>query len=158
MNRPDVTRACYCGDRDAHTWNSGDGCPSEPKGITPERMAEGSAPDRPVAAYDDLVVGECRNCIVACGSCPDVLRSALRARDASSEHLASEWATAMRALVACASHLTALGRPDLSPLGDCGDLIPCPRCEGQEYDRGSCGLCRNVGMLDANGEALRVDA
>lgn len=32
--------------------------------------------------------------------------------------------------------------------------IECPRCEGQEYDRGSCSLCRNVGWLGRNGEAL----
>jgi hypothetical protein len=69
---------------------------------------------------------------------------------------AEQLTATLRALVACASHLTALGRPDLSPLGDYGDLIECPRCEGQTYDRGSCPLCRNVGMLDANGEAIQI--
>lgn len=34
---------------------------------------------------------------------------------------------------------------------------PCPRCEGQKYDRGSCGLCRNSGLLNENGEAIASD-
>lgn len=34
--------------------------------------------------------------------------------------------------------------------------IICPRCEGQKYDVGSCGVCGNVGWLDANGEAIHV--
>jgi hypothetical protein len=33
-------------------------------------------------------------------------------------------------------------------------LIVCPRCEGQRYDRDACGLCRNLGVLDANAGAL----
>lgn len=35
-------------------------------------------------------------------------------------------------------------------------LIVCPRCEGQRYDVGSCGLCGNVGWLDENGERVPV--
>jgi len=38
-----------------------------------------------------------------------------------------------------------------------GDWITCPRCEGQKYDRGSCGLCGNLGVLDANGERFHCD-
>ena len=28
-----------------------------------------------------------------------------------------------------------------------GLVVPCPRCEWQRYDRGSCGLCNNTGYL-----------
>lgn len=106
---------------------------------------------------DDLVtLGECRHCIVACGNCPDVSRSQMRMAESRASHAGDQLTAALRALVACASHLTALGRPDLSPIGDYGDLIECPRCEGQKYDRGSCSLCLNVGMLDVNGEAIHV--
>jgi hypothetical protein len=38
-----------------------------------------------------------------------------------------------------------------------GDWITCPRCEGQNYDRGSCGLCGNLGVLDENGERFHCD-
>lgn len=34
-------------------------------------------------------------------------------------------------------------------------LIICPRCEGQRYDRGSCGFCANTGYLREDGERLR---
>jgi DNA repair exonuclease SbcCD ATPase subunit len=51
---------------------------------------------------------------------------------------------------AAASHLIALGRRDLT------SLIECPRCEVQKYDVGSCGLCRNLGWLNENGEALAL--
>lgn len=34
-----------------------------------------------------------------------------------------------------------------------GEIV-CPRCEGQRYDRGSCGLCGNLGLLDANGDRI----
>jgi protein gp37 len=41
-----------------------------------------------------------------------------------------------------------------------GSLLPeafeCPRCEGQRYDRGSCGLCGNRGVLDDRGECNRL--
>lgn len=106
---------------------------------------------------DELVtLGECRHCVVACGDCPDVIRSTVRTAEARASYADDQLAAALRALVACASHLTTLGRPDLSPVGDYGDLIECPRCGGQTYDRGSCSLCRNVGMLDVNGEAIRL--
>jgi hypothetical protein len=29
------------------------------------------------------------------------------------------------------------------------DRITCPRCEGQKYDKGSCGLCKNTGTIPA---------
>jgi hypothetical protein len=32
--------------------------------------------------------------------------------------------------------------------------IVCPRCEGQVYDVGACGLCRNYGWLRWDGSAL----
>jgi hypothetical protein len=38
-----------------------------------------------------------------------------------------------------------------------GDWITCSRCEGQKYDRGSCSLCGNLGILDENGERLHCD-
>ncbi len=38
-----------------------------------------------------------------------------------------------------------------------GDTITCPRCEGQKYDRGSCGLCGNLGVLDENGDPFHCD-
>jgi hypothetical protein len=28
---------------------------------------------------------------------------------------------------------------------DAADLMICPRCDGQQYDRGSCAVCRNTG-------------
>lgn len=31
----------------------------------------------------------------------------------------------------------------------------CPRCEGQEHDVGSCGLCKNTGLIDGNGNSYR---
>jgi protein gp37 len=42
-----------------------------------------------------------------------------------------------------------------------GSLFPrgtseCPRCEGQRFDVGSCGLCENRGWLDAQGESKRM--
>lgn len=37
------------------------------------------------------------------------------------------------------------------------DWITCPRCESQKYDRGSCGLCGNLGVLDVNGEPFHCD-
>ena len=30
----------------------------------------------------------------------------------------------------------------------------CPRCDGQQYDRGSCSLCGNVGYLDEHGQRI----
>lgn len=36
--------------------------------------------------------------------------------------------------------------------------VVCPRCEGQRYDRGSCGLCGNHGTLDENGDPAPVSA
>lgn len=33
-------------------------------------------------------------------------------------------------------------------------LIVCPRCEGQQYDRGSCGVCRSRGLLNDLGDPL----
>ena len=38
-----------------------------------------------------------------------------------------------------------------------GDWITCPRCEGQTYDRGSCSLCGNLGVLDENGDRFHCD-
>ena len=38
------------------------------------------------------------------------------------------------------------------------DHIPCPRCEGQTYDRGSCALCGNRGVLDENGDRVSLRA
>lgn len=35
------------------------------------------------------------------------------------------------------------------------DVIVCPRCEGQRYDRGSCGFCGNLGVLDEDGDRIR---
>lgn len=37
------------------------------------------------------------------------------------------------------------------------DWITCPRCDGQAYDVGSCGLCGNLGVLDANGDRFHCD-
>jgi hypothetical protein len=36
--------------------------------------------------------------------------------------------------------------------------ITCPRCDGQTYDVGACGLCANVGLLDVNGDRLALAA
>lgn len=36
------------------------------------------------------------------------------------------------------------GRPFLTQL--------CPRCQGQRYDKGACGLCENTGLLDEYGD------
>jgi hypothetical protein len=74
---------------------------------------------------------------------------------ARTERLKRERAAAIKALVGCASHLTALCRPDLAPYR-MDDLIACPRCEGQRYDVGNCGVCENVGWLDDRGLALCV--
>ena len=38
-----------------------------------------------------------------------------------------------------------------------GDWIDCPRCERQTYDVGSCSLCGNLGVLDANGDRFHCD-
>lgn len=35
--------------------------------------------------------------------------------------------------------------------------IECPRCERQKYDRGSCNLCGNIGMLSEDAERLHCD-
>ena len=37
-----------------------------------------------------------------------------------------------------------------------GEWGICPRCEGQRFDVGSCGLCGNLGWLNAEGERLGV--
>lgn len=37
------------------------------------------------------------------------------------------------------------------------DWIECPRCEGQAYDVGSCGLCGNLGVLDQDGGRFHCD-
>lgn len=70
--------------------------------------------------------------------------------------LKRERAAAIKSLVDCASHLTELGRPDLAPYR-MADLIVCPRCEGQRYDIGNCGVCENVGWLDECGLALTIE-
>lgn len=36
------------------------------------------------------------------------------------------------------------------------ELILCPRCDGQAFDQGSCGLCGNCGYLKSEG-AERLD-
>jgi hypothetical protein len=38
-----------------------------------------------------------------------------------------------------------------------GDWIICPRCEGQNHDVGSCLLCGNLGILDANADRFHCD-
>jgi hypothetical protein len=38
-----------------------------------------------------------------------------------------------------------------------GEWLVCPRCEGQRFDVGACGLCSNLGWLNADGERLRAE-
>jgi len=53
-----------------------------------------------------------------------------------------------------ARELVAAAQPIVAALivNRVNGALVCPRCEGQEYDLGSCSLCGNLGWLARDGE------